>query len=261
MKLSGTRRGSSTRPLSHLTFIHGFTQTGRSWNPIVDDLARDHECLSLDAPGHGGSPDGARSLEQCGADVVESSPGGVLIGYSMGARMALHAVLDQPHHFSGLVLVSGTPGIEDDAERHQRRIADDALADRIETIGVESFVDEWLTNPLFAGLTSDMAMRDDRIRNSARGLADSLRHAGTGTQSPQWGRLGSIKIPVLIVTGSLDPKFVEIGRRMGVLIPHSTLVSIDGAGHTVHLEKPLEFQATVREWLARYDSATANPTA
>lgn len=261
MNLSGIRRGSSTGDHPSLTFIHGFTQTSRSWDPVVDDLSRDHECVCLDAPGHGDSPDGSRSLVQCGTDIVESSPRGALIGYSMGARMALHAVLQQPRHFTALALISGTPGIEDEMERRERRASDEALARRIESIGVESFVDEWLGNPMFAGLSATMAMREDRLRNRASGLADSLRNAGTGTQSPLWERLAEITVPVLVVTGSLDAKFEAIGRRMADLIPHSTLVSFDGVGHTVHLESPRRFIAVLRDWLARYASATTNPTA
>lgn len=228
---------------------------------MVDDLSRDHECISLDAPGHGDSPDGTRSLWQCADDIAESSAGGVLVGYSMGARMALHAVLAHPHRFAGLVLVSATAGIEDERERSARRDADNALADRIETIGVTRFIDEWLSNPMFAGLTPAMAMKQDRIRNEAPGLADSLRHAGTGTQNSLWERLGEIDIPVLVVTGTLDSKFTGIGRRMASLLKESTLVSVEGAGHTVHLERIAEFVSLVRTWLVDYASAIANPTA
>lgn len=261
MILAGRRRGPTDGPTTRLTFVHGFTQTSRSWDPVVDDLSRDHECICLDAPGHGDSHDGARSLWQCADDIAESSTGGVLVGYSMGARMALHAVLARPYLFGGLILVSGTAGIENEGERSTRRDADNALADRIETIGVSDFIDEWLSNPMFAGLSPAMAMKPDRLRNDASGLADSLRHAGTGTQESLWDRLGELAIPVLIVTGTLDAKFSEIGRRMASMMNHSTLVSVEGAGHTVHLERTAEFVSLVRAWLVDYASAIARPTA
>ena len=84
----------------------------------------------------------------------------------MGGRVALHAALAHPTEVRALVLIGATAGIDDPAERATRRVADEALADRIETIGVEAFVDEWLTNPLFEGLTADSALREDRLRNT-----------------------------------------------------------------------------------------------
>ena len=99
------------------------------------------------------------------------------------------------------------------------------------------FVDEWLSNPLFAGLTPDTAMRDDRLRNTASGLASSLRTCGTGTQEPLWGRLGEIRCPTTIVVGELDAKFRALGDRLVDAIPDATLTVIGGSGHSVHLEE------------------------
>ncbi len=71
----------------------------------------------------------------------------------MGGRVALHAALRHRDAVERLVLIGATPGIANAAERRARRAADDALADHIEAVGVAAFIDEWLTNPLFAGLT------------------------------------------------------------------------------------------------------------
>ena len=237
----GTGRG--------VTLVHGFTQTRTSWLPIVRLLDGVRATL-LDAPGHGGSPDGARSLQQCGDDITESSPGGVLVGYSMGARMALHAALAHPQHFTGLVLVSGTPGIEDATERAARVASDNVLADHIEDVGTERFIPEWLANPMFSGLTEEMRMSTDRMRNSARGLADSLRHAGTGTQADLWPRLRELDMPVLVVCGEKDAKFTAIAERMTGEIPRAELRSFPGCGHTVHLEDTHSFCRELGGWIS-----------
>ena len=240
----------ATSPLCDVVFIHGFTQTAHSWQPIVSSLEHQFRCIALDAPGHGNSGDGIRSLSQCGDDIAESSPAGsALVGYSMGARMALHAVLQHPTHFSRLVLISGTPGITDDVERNARRNADNALAEHIEEIGTKSFIDEWLSNPMFTGLSPAMAMKADRHRNSPTGLANSLRNAGTGTQDPQWDRLSEVTIPTLLVTGDNDPKFTEIGSRMQAAMPTSSWVRMTDVGHTAHLEDPATFTSLLSRFL------------
>lgn len=235
-----------------LTFLHGFTQTSRSWDHIVDDLQHEYTCHSVDLPGHGATPDARRSLVDIAHDVSAAVPPGTLVGYSFGARVALHVAVLHPRHVSRLVLVSGTAGIIDDQERAQRRASDDALARRIETIGVNQFVDEWLALPLFSGLNPDTDQRADRCTNTASGLADSLRYAGTGLQQPLWGDLGDVSCDVLLIAGENDTKFVDLARRMHDALPHSEIATVEGAGHTVHLEAPDSFLAILRRWLSTH---------
>lgn len=232
-----------------VTFVHGFTQTRSSWMPVVHGLSGVRSTL-VDAPGHGGSTDGSRSLPQAGDDIAETMPPGVLVGYSMGARMALHAALAHPDRVAALVLVSGTPGIESPEERAARRQSDETLAERIEAIGVPAFIDEWLANPMFAGLDPATAMRTERLANTARGLADSLRHCGTGSQVDLWPLLPTLAMPLLVVCGADDAKFTAIAGRMHDLVPGSTLRVVAGAGHTVHLERTDEFVGVLSDWLS-----------
>jgi len=224
---------------SPATFLHGFTQTSRSWSHLVEKLP--FTSTLIDLPGHGDSPDGRRSLTQTAEEIADAMPAGCLIGYSMGARMALHTALQYPHKVSALVLISGTAGIRDNAERTARRLSDIELATRIQELGVPAFIDEWLSQPLFAGLNSVTNQRADRLRNHPVGLADSLRFAGTGTQEPLWDQLHMLTMPVLLMCGTKDTKFHAIAAEMGASIPNSTCVAIDGAGHTVHLEQPERF--------------------
>jgi 2-succinyl-6-hydroxy-2,4-cyclohexadiene-1-carboxylate synthase len=154
------------------------------------------------------------------------------------------------------VLVSGTAGIDDADGRAARRASDEALADRVERIGVEAFLDEWLSLPLFAGLDATTDGRAARLENTAAGLASSLRLAGTGTQVPLWDRLGSLTMPVLVVAGERDEKFVALAHRLAGAIPGADLAIVGGAGHTVHLEQPDAFLRVVLPWLDHAESAS-----
>lgn len=233
-----------------LAFVHGFTQTRTSWEPLLDALRTDIDAMLIDAPGHGGSQQ-ACSLEETAALLCDAATGRTLVGYSMGARMALVAALACPGSFPRLVIISGTAGIESDTERGDRRTSDGLLADRIETVGVGPFVDEWLSNPMFAGLSRENARRDERLTNTARGLAQSLRLAGTGTQQPLWSRLNEIRVPTLFIAGENDPKFCALAERMHAGVPGSVLHVHRGAGHTVHLEDPEGCAAVIDNWLSR----------
>jgi 2-succinyl-6-hydroxy-2,4-cyclohexadiene-1-carboxylate synthase len=173
----------------------------------------------------------------------------VLIGYSMGARMALHAAIQHPQSMTGLVLVSGTPGIEDVSERASRVQADDALAQHIEAVGTSVFIEEWIRQPLFANSEFGDDEIRDRCRNTAASLASSLRTCGTGQQEPLWTQLHTINIPVLLIAGSQDAKFTAIANQMHELIPHSTLSILDNAGHNAHLDQPIAFGELANSWL------------
>lgn len=233
------------RGTTGIVLAHGFTQTARSWSGIVERLARVGvvDVTAVDLPGHGSAIGVRGDLWDCARHLLASAPGdrATFVGYSMGGRIALHAALLSPHAVGRLVLVGATPGIEDDRERAARRRADERLADRIEEIGTPAFIDEWLKNPLFAGLTPDTDDREDRLRNDPSALAQSLRSTGTGTQTPLWNRLDELTMPVELVVGEDDPKFREIAERMRTRLSDARLHVVEGAGHSVHLEQADRF--------------------
>jgi 2-succinyl-6-hydroxy-2,4-cyclohexadiene-1-carboxylate synthase len=231
---------------------HGFTQTARSWTGIearLGHLAPGVETIAVDLPGHGTAGDVVTDLWGAADHLVEHGRAGTYVGYSMGGRVALHAALAHPERVQRLVLIGATAGIEDDEDRAERRASDDRLAAHIEHIGVEQFIDEWLANPLFAGLDERTALRDDRLRNTVVGLASSLRTCGTGTQESLWPRLGEIRCPTIVLVGEHDQKFTELGERMVTSIPDSRLAVIPDSGHSVHLEQPDATVAAIAEFL------------
>jgi 2-succinyl-6-hydroxy-2,4-cyclohexadiene-1-carboxylate synthase len=248
--LHADRHGHGPR----LVLVHGFTQTRRCWGPLEADLATDHQLVLVDAPGHGRSAGVTADVASGGRLIADAGGPATYLGYSMGGRFVLHTALERPDQVRGLVLVGATAGLDDPGERAARVADDEARAARLEAIGVEAFVDEWLRLPIFAGLPPESACRAERLQNTVAGLASSLRHAGTGTQLPSWDRLGELAMPVLVVAGADDAKFVALGRRMaGAIGSNATFETVEGAGHTAHLEQPERFLAIVRPWLATHD--------
>jgi 2-succinyl-6-hydroxy-2,4-cyclohexadiene-1-carboxylate synthase len=240
-----------------LVLLHGFTQTGRLWGPFGDLLAGSRTLVAVDLPGHGDSgsvradlPTTA-SLVADGVRAVIGDEPCALLGYSLGARVALHAGLAADLELSHVVFIGVTAGIEDEAERERRRRSDETLADALEASGdVEDFVDAWLRGPLFERLQSGgAAQRSERLRNGAAGLASSLRLCGTGTQEPLWGGLGAFPCPVLALAGSDDNRFAGHALRLARLVPHGVASLVPGGGHAVHLAQPEPTGRIVRHWL------------
>ena len=245
MRLHTVSSGNGSR---QICFVHGFTQTGKSWVTATQAI-NDSTNTFIDAPDHGESQGISLSLQETGDELADIAFGKVLVGYSMGARMSLHAAIQHPDALTGLVLVSGTPGIENDSERAARVRADEELASRIESIGTPAFLQEWIRQPLFAKSKFSNEEIQDRFRNTPASLATSLRTCGTGQQESLWVHLAEINIPVLLICGARDEKFTEIAKRMNQLIPHSTLRVLDKAGHNAHLDQPEAFAQAVNWWL------------
>lgn len=222
--------------------VHGFTQTGASWDPIVSMLPHRYESVTPDLPGHGARSDVHVGLDAAARLLGEDGGFGTYVGYSLGGRVALRLALDRPDLVKRLVLVSASAGIEDDEDRAARRHADEALAAVIEEEGVEPFLAEWLAQPLFATLAPERWGLDARRRNTPAGLAASLRLLGQGSMEPLWRRLLDLRMPVLIVAGELDERYclqaVHLGGWMGEV---ASLALVPGAGHACHLEQPERF--------------------
>ncbi len=231
-----------------LVLLHGFTQTGASWEPLMPGLAARRRVHRVDLPGHGGSADVRLDLAGTAAALARQLGRATYVGYSLGGRVALRLVLDHPDVVERLVLVGATAGIDEPAEREARREHDEELARTVERDGVDAFLDRWLAQPLFTHLSPEQAGREARRANTSAGLAASLRLSGTGTMDPPWWdelpALGTTGIAVAVVAGEQDAKFRALGTRLAAIIGKTAhLVLVPGAGHACHLEEPEAFLA------------------
>lgn len=248
-----------------LVLLHGFTGSGESWADVTDQLSHRFRVIWIDLPGHGRTPappDPARcTLPLVAGDIATrlydlGATPAHLIGYSMGARLALGIALLHPDAVRTLVLESGSPGLATEAERAARRALDEALAARIEQHGIVAFVEEWERLPLWVSQqrlpeTVRQRLRAQRLRNTPSGLATSLRGMGTGAQPSYWDDLPRLSIPTLLITGELDAKFTAIAQAMCARCPAMIHRITADAGHAPHLERPAEFVKQVVEFIDR----------
>jgi 2-succinyl-6-hydroxy-2,4-cyclohexadiene-1-carboxylate synthase len=248
--LAGPLAAWSTGRGPRLVFVHGFTQTSASWKPVAGVIAAaGFESVVVDAPGHGGSAGVVADMPTAAATLAEQCGAAVYVGYSMGGRLCLHVAVHDQRLVRGLGLLGTSPGIADADERAARRVADERLAERIESVGVGAFLDEWLAQPLFAGLRIHDHQRRERLGNTPAGLAASLRNAGTGAQASLWERLPELAMPVLVMAGDADEKFSVIGRRVAAAVSHGQFAAIAGAGHAAHLQQPGAVVGALLQWL------------
>ncbi len=225
--------------------LHGFSGTRHTWDRVSALLdPESYRPLALDLPGHGDAAAlaGPITFDACVSAVLDAAPQRfALCGYSLGGRVALHVALAAPERISRLALVSCSPGIEDGAERAERRASDERLAAELESIPFERFVEKWRTQPLFADDPAgvDERAREDQRRNDPLALAKAMRGLGVGEMAPLWDRLRELAMPCVFVAGARDAKFRAIGERTVALMPDAELVVVPG-GHALALESPAE---------------------
>ncbi|KAB5538297.1 hypothetical protein DKX38_015830 [Salix brachista] len=269
-------------------FLHGFLGTGEDWIPIMKAISRSAKCISIDLPGHGGSKiqnhgckgaqeEATLSIEIV-ADVLYELIQGItpfkvtLVGYSMGARIALHMALRLSHKIDGAVIISGSPGLKDTTARKIRQAKDDSRADSLVAYGLELFLDSWYAGELWKSLRSHPHFKEivaSRIvHEDVQSLAKALSGLSTGSQMSLWEDLKRCDLPLLLIVGEKDVKFKSIAQKMFNEVVQDRkgedgkgnsiceVLEIPNCGHAVHLENPLPIISAMRRFLTRGRSSS-----
>jgi len=243
-----------------LVLLHGFTGSSTTWESYIKRWKKEFQVIAIDMPGHGKTVcQTPRSMEKFCEDVYHflthlQCEKIHLLGYSMGGRAALSFALLYPEHIRSLVLESASPGLKTEKERKKRRDHDKNLAFRMKDNGIEAFVDEWEKIPLFASqkklpLEIKHKIREERLSQSVDGLSDSLLFMGTGSQPSWWKNLHQLQIPVLLIVGEQDEKFVQLNKQMKTAIDKGEIVIVSNAGHAVHVEQMEKFDTIVMDFI------------
>jgi 2-succinyl-6-hydroxy-2,4-cyclohexadiene-1-carboxylate synthase len=248
-----------------LLLLHGFTGSSETWVPFLATLEHEYTTIAVDLIGHGRSaaPSDPRryTLSRCVDDLCAlldylGIACTAVLGYSLGGRASLQLALAASHRVGALILESTSAGVATASERAERVRSDEALAQYLEEQGIVAFVDYWERHPLFASqqrLPAEVraSLHAQRLRNSAQGLANSLRGMGAGAQEPLWARLHELTIPILLIAGLDDPKYTDLAFSMQAALPKAEIAIVPEAGHTVHLEQPNRFIKIVLDFLRR----------
>ncbi|WP_058306870.1 2-succinyl-6-hydroxy-2,4-cyclohexadiene-1-carboxylate synthase [Gracilibacillus massiliensis] len=241
-----------------IVFLHGFTGSTQTWQSIISFFPK-NECILIDLPGHGQTKASVKSMEDCCADLkmllahlqLDEID---LVGYSMGGRTALSFACYYPEIIRTLILESASPGLKAKQDLHERQEKDAQLADFILHHTIEDFVDKWENIPLFDSqkqlpFEKRLAIREERLNQDKRGLSASLQVMGTGVMPSLWNKLSDLTLPVLLIVGEWDQKFVTINQKINQSLPNSKLVVIEEAGHAIHVEQSKIFGTIVEDFI------------
>lgn len=240
--------GEQEKPL--LLLLHGFMGSSNDFQDVMTLLSEKFCCLAVDLPGHGktkilGGQEcyrmentaqalinllAALKINQC-----------FLFGYSMGGRLALYLALQFPQYFAKVILESASPGLKTAAARLDRIKHDAELAAEIESNDFGDFLNKWYQQPIFNSIKIHPKFNDlleRRLQNNPLEIAKSLRYMSIGCQPCLWQHLVSNQLPLLLLVGEFDQKFININQEIANCCPLAHLEIIKNSSHNVHFEQP-----------------------
>lgn len=267
--LAGARCHGLPRPdTPDLVFLHGFMGGPTDWDAVAAPLEERFASIALALPGHveGGAVDAA-DFEAAAAQVLarleaclagrpgppEKRP--VLVGYSLGGRVALYLALRHPGRFSAVVIESASPGISDAHARAARGDHDVALAGQLGACvtkeALRAFLDDWYARPPFDSLspTQREVLAKRRLDNDPGRLAQALRAFSIGAQPDLWEDLPGLQLPTLVICGENDHKYRQIAEDMAAKSPWIAVQVMADCGHNVHFEQPAAYTTVLRGFL------------
>lgn len=251
--------------------LHGFMGAPTAWREVA--LRAGVRAIAPWLPGHGPTPaTSARTFDDAVDELAPAAGPHTLVGYSMGARVALRLLLRHPRRFTRAVLVGAHPGLSDPAPRAAWESTLRASLLPGTRSGVPTpqdpdasggnrafrpdpvppaFVDAWETLPVLRPVRRVPAdrlarRRAWRLEHTAHGLAHALDVLGLAAMPDTWSALAGIEVPVTLVAGAGDTKFATVAHAMADALPNATVALVPRCGHDVTLEAPDELARLIR---------------
>ena len=215
-----------------ITFLHGFLGAPRDWDDVRANLC-EAPTAALEIPP-------ARSWTDGVGQIASAIPSGsILVGYSMGARIALAVAMEGHVKLGGLVLVSGQTGLRP-AERPARWKHDLQVAERMEREVPETFLTWWYRQSVFAGDSAELKQRlvAEKSGLDLRSEAARLRTYSVARQPDYAPCLSQLRIPVMFIAGRGDEKYATLAANLASTSAVFGYQIVEGCGHIVHRQQP-----------------------
>lgn len=241
-----------------LVFLHGLLGSKQDWLLVIEKLQQklphfsSQSYLCLDLPLHGDQSNysidnfdqSAQYLSQQISEQIADKPY-ILIGYSLGGRLALNYAAQSQYprgNLVGLILEGANLGLENEQQRQERWQNDCLWAKRFQQEKLSEVLDDWYQQPVFAHLSVSERKQliAQRMQQSGQNIAHMLLATSLAKQPDFRQKVRSFSLPIYYFCGEKDDKFKTMAQENNL-----NLYLIKQAGHNAHLENPEEFTSQI----------------
>jgi 2-succinyl-6-hydroxy-2,4-cyclohexadiene-1-carboxylate synthase len=253
------RYGNPELPI--ILFLHGFMGSSADFWPLLQTISAHFHCICVDLPGHGHTtvpdddiPSTAHGLVKLLDDLPVDRPCG-LYGYSLGGRIALYLALHYPHYWTKVILESASAGLASTADRQERQRQDLAIVHQLRQPDLDfaEFIEHWYQQSVFQGISTHAnfpALIAQRLQNNPLALARSLATAGLGSQAYLGNLMIANQLPLLLMVGENDRKFITINQEMAANCQTAELLIVPSCSHNIHWQQPHQWVQAVQRWFS-----------
>ena len=232
--------------------IHGNFQTVKVWQPLEERIKAefpDLEMITEDLCAKQFKSFDNWTKDFCGRVAVQANAEkSILLGYSLGGRLALHACIHRPDLWEGVVVVGADPGLESEEEKKHQLDRDRNWAERLKREPLEKLVNEWDEQSVFCGLENQAPRNLDEM-DSYR-LSQQFEVFSKGLQQNLAPKLAKLKSPpILFLSGEKDNKYQKIGEELEKSSSVVLAQVVVDAGHRVPWENPKQFVQTLGKFI------------
>ncbi len=242
--------------LPTLVFLHGLLGDGRDWLTCINELSQ-FDCVTIDLPGHGGSQSiQCHGLNDCCKQITTTLSSLfsykqplILIGYSMGGRIAMHGLAKQAFsdlNIGQVIIEGGNFGLQKESDKQARLDNDRLWATRFKAETIEEVLNDWYQQSVFSSLNHEQrqTLVAKRSANLGAAVANMLMATSLAKQSYLLPDLQQQSTPIFYLCGEKDEKFSQLAQSSGLAYRQ-----IKGAGHNVHQEQPKQFAIQIQQFI------------
>jgi 2-succinyl-6-hydroxy-2,4-cyclohexadiene-1-carboxylate synthase len=229
--------------------LHGFLGLSSDWDTIGQEVGIPFEALDVFSISHprNGLSNWGRSLNRYVA--IEPVEKRILLGYSQGGRLAMHALVHSPALWTGAIIVSANTGLTSEKERIPRLQIDVDWAQRFLNDPWAKLIHDWNGQTAFQGQAPSFPRKEeDYVRSD---LAHAIEDWSVAKQNDLREPLSKLPFPILWIAGEKDLKYVKLAKQMAEDHPQYSFWIAPKSGHRVPWECSQLFLKEIQSWIQR----------
>ncbi len=235
--------------------LHGFLGRPDDFNQVADetwecvDYLKSRELSSNQSLENWGRQFN-QFIQKKNLDSSYENVSNILVGYSQGGRLALHALQNQPGQWKAAIMISANPGVAE-IDRSVRIQNDQFWAELFMKEPFDVVIKKWNQQSVFSGSQQEPTRIESDYNRQQ--LKDCLVNWSVGSQQDFRSFLKTTEIPILYISGALDKKYCEIGAELAKLDRKIKFVSVEASGHRVLFDQPQVLKGLIQDWLIQFN--------